>query len=156
VARAANSGIRNCLGDSLGTFGSILLALSRYKPSDLVLFRDGKQVLIEKNFNTFIGKTAFIASGMKVEHDLSWDDRRLYMLSLSRINSLNLVPALRAIYSGKAIKNKDYLSFSYCRSIEIHKAGANNEIEYDGDPQGWLPCRISVAPDTLEVITDEL
>jgi len=156
VARAANSGLMNILGDSLGTFGSILLALGRYKASDLVLRRDGRQVLIERNFNTFIGKTAYIASGMKVEHELACDDKRLYILTLNKINIHNLVPALRAIYSGKAISKHDYITFDYAQSIEIQKGSINNEIEFDGDPQGYLPCRISVATDPLEVITHEL
>jgi len=156
VARAANSGLRNILGDTLGTFASILLALGRYKASDLVLHCDGNPVVIERNFNTFIGKTAWIASGMKVAHELACDDKRLYILAVKKINIHNLVPALRAIYSGKAIRKHDYITFCYAQTIEIQQGSINNEIEFDGDPQGYLPCRISVAADPLEVITHEL
>lgn len=156
VARNSNLGIRKYLGDTMGTFFSILISLCGYKPSALKMFCDGKEELIEQNFNTFIGKTTFVASGMKVSHQLLHDDKRLYILSLKMINLRNIVPALRAIYSGKAISNQDYLSFSYARTIEILRGHTNNEIEFDGDPQGFLPCRISIAKDNLELITNEL
>lgn len=156
VARNANSGIRNFFGDSLGTFFSILKSLLIYKASDLKMICDGNEKVIEKNFNTFIGKTSFIASGMKVNHQLSVDDNRFYLLSLKKINLRNVLPALRAIYSEKPICNKDYISFDYAESIEILNDNINNEIEFDGDPQGFLPCKISVAKDKLELITNEL
>lgn len=156
VARNANSGIRKVFGDSLGTFFSILKALLNYKASQLIMICDGKKKVVEKNFNTFIGKTSFIASGMKVDHMLSIDDNRLYLLSLKKICLQNVVPALRAIYSGKTIHKKDYISFDYVKSIEVLNNKKNNEVEFDGDPQGFLPCRISIAKDKLELIANEL
>jgi len=156
VAKRSNSGIRKYFGDSLGTFISILISLCGYKPSDLNILCDGKEEVIENNFNTFIGKTTFIASGMIVNHNLKSDDNRLYVLSMKRLNLLNIVPALRAIYSGKAICNKDYISFAYATSLDVLKGKTNNEVEFDGDPQGFLPCRISIAQDKLELIANEL
>lgn len=156
VARRSNAGIRKYMGDALGTFGSILISLSHHKPSDLKIICDGKDDIIVSNFNTFIGKTTYIASGMKVEHSLSDTDNRLYLLSLKSLNARNLVPALTAIYSGKAIVNNDNISFSYAHSIEIPAGQINNEVEFDGDPQGYLPCRITIAPDKLEIIANEL
>jgi diacylglycerol kinase (ATP) len=156
VAQNANSGIRKLLGDSLGTFVSILKSLINYKPTNMRIICDGKKRVIERHFNTFIGKTAFVASGMKVNHQLPSDDNRLYLLSLKKINFRNVLPALRAIYSGKPICNKYYISFEYIDSIEIMADDINNEIEFDGDPQGFLPCKISVAKDKLELITNGL
>ena len=156
VARGANSGFRKLLGDAPGTFASIVAALCQYKASDLILRCDGKEVIMHKNFNTFIGKSQFVASGMKIKNDLSHDDKRLYITSLKQINMMNVLPALRAIYSGKAIQDKAYISFRYAKSIEIASNKANSELEFDGDPQGYLPCRISVATDNLELIANEL
>jgi len=156
VARTSNQGIRKYLGDGLGTFASILIALCGYRPSNLPLLCDGKAVVVKNNFNTFIGKTMYVASGMKVVHDLTDADERLYVLSLKQLNLLNIVPALRAIYSGKANYDKHYLSFYYARSIEIMQGHTNNEMEFDGDPRGFLPCRIAIAPDKLELIVNEL
>ncbi len=155
VAQTSNSGIRKYLGDALGTFASIIISLSGYRPSDIEILCDGRELAVEKNFNTFIGKTSFIASGMKVAHNLKDDDNRLYVLSMKKFNLLNIVPAIRAIYSGKPIQNNDYISFTYVKSIDILNDEINNRVEFDGDPQGFLPCRISIAEDKLGLIANE-
>jgi len=156
VALKSNSGFRYYLGDSLGTFSSILTSLCHYQASDLLLRCDGEQMLVKDNLNTFIGKTRFIASGMKVSSSLNANDERLYVLSVKNINMLNIIPALKAIYSGEATINKKYLSFRYARTIEILAAKKNNDVEFDGDPQGFLPCKISIASDKLELLAHEL
>jgi diacylglycerol kinase family enzyme len=154
VAKYANSGIRKYLGDSVGTFLSIIKSLASYEASDLKLICDEKEFVIEKNFNTFIGKTSYIASGMKVKNQLAVNDNRLYLLSLKKINVSNIFPALRAIYSGKPICNQDYISFDYAESIEICSTRKKVGIEFDGDAQGYLPCKISIAKEKLELISN--
>lgn len=155
VAQRSNSGLRKYLGDSLGTFCSILLSLCRYQASDLHLICDGEKRLVKGNFDTFIGKTKYIASGLKVRHSLREDDERLYLLSVQGLNPLNLIPVLKAVYSGSTIPNSKCLSFSYARTIEVLAGESNQELEFDGDPQGFLPCRISIATDKLELIANE-
>lgn len=156
VALVSNSGIRKYVGDVLGTFISILFCLCRYKPSNLSLICDDKKLIKSQNFNTFIGLTTFIASGMKVAHNLKFDDKRLYVLSMMNFSLLNIIPAIKTIYSGKPFANKDYVSFEYANSVYIMYDKVNNQIEFDGDPQGYLPCRISIATEKLELITNEL
>lgn len=156
VAQKSNSGYRKYLGDSLGTFCSIMLSLCGFKASDLCLLCDGEKILVKDNVNTFIGKTRFIASGLKVSHNLSNDDERLYVLSVQSLTLSSLVPVLKALYSGNTTINNKSLSFSYARTIEVLGGKNNQELEYDGDPQGLLPCRISIATDKLELIADEL
>jgi len=155
VARKSNSGIRKYLGDTLGTLSAILISLASFKASDLKVRCDGQDQTIEANFNTFIGKTAFIASGMKVFHELAPDSSRLYVLGVKKLNLLNIIPVLGALYTGNVNQNNSYLSFSYTSEIEISAGRQNNQIEYDGDPQGFLPCRIRIAPGKLELITNE-
>lgn len=155
VAQRSNSNLRKYLGDALGTFTSIIISLCGYKVSDLNMVCDGKEVVIKDNLNTFIGKTAFIASGLKVAHNLTPDDNRLYVLSMKRLNLLNIFPALRTIYSGQPFTSKDYISLDYAGTIEVKNSRTSVGVEFDGDPQGYLPCRISIAPDKLELIADE-
>lgn len=154
VAQYSNSGVRKYLGDTLGTFVSIIFSLIRYKASPLEICVDGHPLRIEENFNTFIGKTSFIASGMKIAHQLAHNDMSLYMLTLKKITLKNLIPALKTIYSGNEIVNKEYVQLSYHHCIEILKGQRNQQIEFDGDPQGILPCKISIAKDRLELIAD--
>lgn len=155
VALLSNSGIRKYLGDTLGTFVSIIISLFKYKSNDLEMCCDDQKVKIEKNFNTFIGKTSFIASGMKIAHQLSHQDSRLYLLTLKKITLKNLYSALKSIYSGREIENTNFIEMSYHKSIEIFKGQRNQQIEFDGDPQGDLPCKISIAQDRLELIVNK-
>ncbi|MCD4818993.1 MAG: diacylglycerol kinase [Candidatus Cloacimonetes bacterium] len=155
VARNANSGIRRYLGDFTGTFISIIKALLLYKASNLFVKLDGKQTIIKQNFNTFIGKTSFIASGIKIHNDLSINDKCLYLLSLKNITWKNVTSGLKSIYSAKPIHSNDIVIFDYANTIEIYKNNINPEIEFDGDPQGFLPCKISIAEDLLEIIVTQ-
>lgn len=152
VAGNANSGIRKYLGDFAGTLVSIIRSIMFYRPSDIVVHLDKKDTVVKNNFNTFVGKTSYIASGMKVHHNLTDNDDRLYILSLKNINWKNFIPSLIAIYSGRTIKPNDHISFDYAETVKIIGSKRNTMIEFDGDPQGHLPCSISIAEDKLEVI----
>lgn len=156
VASYANSGIRRYLGDGPGTLASILFSLGGFTASDLRVVCDGVEQVIPRNFNTFIGKTPYIASGMKVKTDLGCEDERLYILSLKGIKIQNLPAALQAIYSGKDIPTQDYIGMSYATTISIQSDNHACELEYDGDSQGLLPCRIAIAAHKLELIANEL
>ncbi|GAB1366688.1 diacylglycerol kinase family lipid kinase [Candidatus Cloacimonadaceae bacterium] len=156
VAQKSNSGLRKYLGDTLGTLSSIFFSLCGYHASDLELVCDGEKQVIKRNYNTFIGKTRYIASGMQLRHSLGETDERLYVLSIKNLGFLNILPVLKAVYSGQPIREKDYISLRYARSIEVLSGDRNREVEFDGDPQGYLPCRISIASDQLELIADEL
>ena len=68
----------------------------------------------------------------------------------------NWPKCLYAIYSGKEIEQKNFISLEYCESIDISGNINNPEIEFDGDPQGYLPCRIEMAIDKLDLLTGEL
>ncbi len=151
TANMANSGIRKYLGDTAGTFISLISALIKYKPCDFEVEQNGEKRNIEKLFNLSAGITRFIASGIKVNHDLQQDDRLFYNLTIKKLNLLNLPKALYSVYSGKKIKNSNIINLSYCTSLSI-KGNVNAAVEFDGDPYGFLPCKIELAKDELEII----
>jgi hypothetical protein len=45
------------------------------------------------------------------------------------------------------------LSLDYCRSIEFYGNHQNPEVELDGDPAGYLPCKIEIASDFLDLVS---
>ncbi|MCD4827837.1 MAG: diacylglycerol kinase [Candidatus Cloacimonetes bacterium] len=155
VARYANSGFRRRLGDSSGTLVAILMALITFKLSPIEIVADGKTTRIPRNINTFIGKTDFVASGIKICNNLELDDKRLYVLTLDDVNWRNVVPLLRCIYSGAPLRNSRSLSFGYATSVVIEAESDSYEVEFDGDPQGTLPCTISVAEELLDLIVEQ-
>ncbi|MDH3348688.1 MAG: diacylglycerol kinase family protein [Desulfobulbaceae bacterium] len=152
VARAANSGVRKRLGDTVGTLLALLSTLATYRPMDLHVRRNGRREIIQNLYNLFIGKTEYVASGIKVNSDLKPDDQRFYNLAVTGLRLGKLPGCLRALYSGRPINNDSILNLSYGESIEVLGCRENSEIEFDGDPGGFLPCRIDTARDPLTLI----
>jgi diacylglycerol kinase (ATP) len=151
LARYANQGIRKYMGDFLGTFVSLIRVLIEYKPASFTIVLDDRQTSIENIFNIAIGRTGYIASGIKIKNDLKENDDRFYTLVVKNLRLSKIPLCLRKIYSGKTIQNSDYFDLDYHKKIEIFGNKYNPEVEFDGDPAGFLPCKIEMAPDPLEV-----
>ncbi|MFT5871795.1 MAG: diacylglycerol kinase family enzyme [Clostridium sp.] len=154
VARSANSGIRGIFGDYIGTFISLIKTLLFYKPIDMMISTDGELKIIPRVHNISIGKTYYIASGIKVRNNIKTEDNMLYSLVIKKLTVLKSFDVIRSIYSGKTINNGENISLNYCETVDIYGNNLNNEIEFDGDPAGFLPCRISSAIDTLDLICE--
>jgi len=153
VARGANSGIRDYIGDFAGTFVSLIKTLITYRPVNLAVCIDGKKQVFENVYNIFVGKTTYIASGIKVKNKLSLRDSRFYTLIIQNIGVANWVSVLRKLYSAKEFANSNTMSLQYAQQIEVYGSSRNNELEFDGDPRGFLPCVIEPALDPLDVIS---
>jgi diacylglycerol kinase (ATP) len=152
LARAANSGIRKYLGDIVGTFVSLLVILLRYHPSTVTLTIDEKKHTVSRVFDIAVGRTRYIASGIKVQHQLGPLDPRLYVMSVRGLNAFNFIKVMKTLYSGNAISANDTrLSLMHGSRIEI-ASDTPLEVEFDGDPAGYCPCTITIAPDPLELI----
>ena len=155
LARRANGGIRKILGDRAGTFLSLIWTLMTYRANSLPVTRDGKRKVLDRLYNMSVGRTHHIASGIKVKNELTDDDIRFYCMVVRNINLTNVFRCLRAVYSGNDIANGDIVSLDYCRTVSV-KANENNpEVEFDGDPQGYLPCKISLAQDKLDLVVND-
>lgn len=154
LAREANSGIRKYFGDTMGTFISLIKILLRYMANTFFIFKDNTEIKVDKLYNMSIGRTPFIASGIKVHHELSDDDDRFYCMTVRNLKFDNIPYVLYKAYSGGKIKNSAYLNLDYCNNIEILGNYQNPEVEFDGDPGGYLPCKIELSKSTLELITE--
>jgi len=155
IARQANSGIRKYLGDFSGTFISLFKALWHYKASNISVSIDGntKQDIC-KHYNLSVGRTKYIASGIKINNEFSNNDGAFYCLFIHNLRFVNLPGLIRKLYGDKDIINSDYISLSFCHKIEIYGESMNCEVEFDGDPQGYLPCKIEAAKDTLGILVN--
>lgn len=154
VARRANGGIRKYLGDLAGTFVSLVKALLNYQPGSFSVSIDGQKQALENVYNIAVGKTTYIASGIKVKNDLSSGDKRFYNLVIKEIGFTDWPGVIRKIYSGKRFVNNSAMSLQYSRVTEIYGSSRNHEVEFDGDPRGFLPCIIETAPDPLDLICE--
>lgn len=134
LAGAANSGIRGRIGDKAGTFLSLLRCLKGYKPASLTV--NGQR--IPHVYNLSVGKTRYVASGLKIDSDLRPLDRRFYLLCIRG----SILRSVVSLYRGAR------LPLRYGERIRI---GGDAEVEFDGDAWGRLPVTVSNAP-SLEVI----
>lgn len=156
LADKANSGVRNILGDFLGTFSSLISILCSYQANSFMVKKEGQIDKIERVHSISVGRTFYIASGIKVNHALVPGDRRFYILTVQNLTLRNWPGVLRTIYSGKQIINNQVLSLDYGKSIEVYGNNAHPEIEFDGDRVGFLPCQIEVAEDSLDIIGEQI
>lgn len=153
LAEYSNSGIRKYIGDGAGTFVSLLRTLKDYRPSGFEIVKDGEKQTLEGLFNLSIGLTTHVASGIKVRNELKENDGRFYHMAIQKLRLIDLFACFQAIYSGKKIRNNRFIRLDYCSSIEVSGNAQSPMVEFDGDPQGYLPCRIQMAEDRLDLIT---
>ena len=156
LAQRANSGTRRIFGDFLGTFFALISTLVSYRPNDFTVIRDENLETLEKVFNLSVGKTFYIASGIKIKSDLIEGDSRFYNLLVKNMRLKNWASVLRKIYSGKQIISDKIISLTYCKSVEICGNNLHPEVEFDGDTIGFLPCKIEMAEDKLDLICEPL
>lgn len=154
VARYANAGVRKVFGDYLGTFCALAKAFILYRPCDLTVSCDGKAELLSHTYNLSVGKTFHVASGIKVNNSLSEGDNRFYTLIVRNVGWEKIPFCLKTIYSGKEISDSDTICLKYAKTVDVYGDSSNYEVEFDGDPQGFLPCRIEMAKDKLELINE--
>jgi len=152
VARDANH-IRKYAGDLGGTFVSLIKNLLSFSAKKIFLEIDRECLCIDKTVNISIGRTPYIASGIKINEKDILDQDLFYVLVASNL-SLNNVPGLiRQIYSGN-IGNSSYLQLSEGKNIMLNSDEPEVEVEFDGDPAGYLPCIIGLADEEIELITN--
>jgi diacylglycerol kinase family enzyme len=154
VARRANSGIRKYLGDFFGTLISLIISVIRCKPGNYLCKYNGQVTSISKCYNLSIGITPFIASGIKVPVRID-SVGQFYLMGACRLTWLNIMGVLKRIYRGIPFSNDDSLWIDYTRNIEISNNLKNPDIEFDGDPAGYLPCSLNFAQDDLDVFVSE-
>lgn len=149
IARGSNSGLRKTLGDAAGTLVSTVRAIARYRPSDFIVEIDGERRTFPGLYNLFVGKNPLIASGIKLDLAIAPDDGRLFFLPLHGIGKGALLASLADAYTGKLARRHPPL---FGATATIHAGTDNHEVEYDGDPRGMLPARVSVLPRAITVL----
>lgn len=154
LARDAGSGIRGYFGDFLGTLISFLKILLSYKGTSYNVLINDQIIELKNIINISVGITRFIASGLKVYKDDTIRDDQFYILKTAEVKLINILKLLKLLYSGKQFINSSLLSIEYAQKIEFLNNAVHPEIEFDGDPAGFLPCSIEIAKDRLPVFTN--
>ena len=149
VARRANRW-RKYLGDTCGTGLAVVSAIAQNPRVDLDLVIDGEEHSLRGVNNLFVLKNPYIASGLRLNFPLEPADGKLVVAAIHGKGRLGLLSVFPKLYSGEA-NNVPGLFVKECRSVEIRSAKPC-EVEFDGDPRGWLPARIELLPSALDLI----
>jgi len=149
VARFSNQ-VRWVLGDGLGTSMAVIRALMLSTPIDLDLEIDGEKQSLARVNNISILKNPYIASGLKLNLNIMPDDGTLQLVGIQARSRMGLCALLPGFYSGKAASSR-CVFIRKCTRIRVHSRQPQ-EVEYDGDPRGYLPVEIQVLPRALKLI----
>lgn len=152
LARMANSGVRGVFGDRTGTFLALVKTLLSYKPCDFWVMTGEKRESLRRVHNMSIGRTFYIASGIKVRNDIKQGDGRFFRFVVKNMRFRDCFGVLGKIYSGNQIHNDGVLCLDYINKIEVLGNSITPEVEFDGDPGGFLPCTIEIAAEGLDII----
>lgn len=151
IAKRANSRYRKYLGDFLGTLSATLTSVLGFRPMDLYVKIDGKEMQFKQLINLTIGKDPYLASGMRVPSQIKPDDTRMYVLSIKKTSWINLFSSIPKLYLGNFLDYKG-ADISYAEKIEIDYNQKYPWIEFDGDIKGYLPAKIEIMHKALEII----
>jgi len=149
VARISNR-LRRFTGDFAGTCAALIYSIAMARPGDIEVKIDGVSQVLEKVNNLSILKNPYIASGLRLNLDLAGNDGGLILLAVQGKSRCGLLSLMPDFYSGNAAKRGD-ITVRRCQRIEVGSP-AQAEVEFDGDPRGFLPAEIEIMPEALYLI----
>lgn len=152
VARVANSGLRKWLGDWLGTLAGLVQAFFTLKPATLRLISLSEERVLEKVLSLTIGITPCVASGIKVKSPQPMKENQFYVMSVKKMGLHKVPYALNKIYSGKPMVEDKIFNLQIQEFLRVQSDEENTELEFDGDPQGFLPCTVDIARERLSLL----
>jgi diacylglycerol kinase family enzyme len=149
IARFANRW-RRYLDDTLGTGLGVITTIVRNCRVDVDMEIDGVKKHLTAVNNLTIAKNPYIASGLKLQIGLQADDENLKIVGMHGRSRLGIFRLLPKYYSG-SVTAVEGIYVQECQQVTI-SSEKTQEIEFDGDPHGYLPVRIRILPKALTLI----
>ena len=153
VARTSNR-IRKYSGDLFGTLYALVRAFRSFEPADLYAESDGIEGNIKDIQNISVGRTRYIASGIKAGEGIGPEDDGFYMVTISGITLKDVPQFIRSIYSGK-LKYSKKITAGHVSELYLESHFRTVEVEFDGDPAGFLPCSFRVAEASIGLLSEQ-
>jgi diacylglycerol kinase family enzyme len=149
VARFANR-YRRFLGDTPGTMLGVLKAIALSSPADVTVEIDGRMQHLSRCNHLVLMKNPYIASGLRLDLPLANDDGRAFAVAVMGQGRIGLCLRLPGFYTGKIVHRTDVFlePFSHVRVT----AAKPVEVEFDGDPRGFLPVEAELVSRCLDLI----
>ena len=150
IARRANR-YRAYLGDLLGTMLATIVTVATTRLGAMELAIDGRRLRIDRVMNVTVGKNPHLASGLKLDVDVSRDDGRLFVFAAGGVRKLSFLLSLPKVYTGRIAADERF-ELRWARSVSVRPAVRKVEAEMDGDPAGLCPVEIDVLPGAIRLI----
>ena len=182
VARFSNR-YRKFLGDFPGTLLGVLRAFVTTRPIDVTLELDGQEYRFRRCNHLILVKNPRIASGLQLDLPLVPDDGQAYALVVHDLGRFGLCCQLPKFYSGRIAESEAIFLQPFQRArvrttqpmlARSRATGSESkmenpsqatgltrlkntqiEVEYDGDPHGFLPLEAEILPKSLKLIGAE-
>ncbi len=148
VASRSNR-LRPYLGDFAGTLLATIASIVTTYRADHIVEIDGERVTFERALNLTIGKNPHLASGLKIQTEVTADDGKLYLFAIHETGPLGLLLRLPLFYSGKTNGSS---AFTLRTAKSVSFITPPHQLEYDGDPHDLSPMTIEVVPKALKLI----
>ena len=149
VARWSNR-LRRFIGDQPGTAAAVMCSLTACNRVDIELELDGDIHVLPNANNLTVVKNPNIASGLKLDLDIRPDDGTLCLVGVYGQGRIGLCRTFPSFYTG-SVTSMPSVFLKQCRSVTI-RSQQQQEIEFDGDPRGFLPAHVELMPGALRLI----
>ncbi len=135
---------------TLSYFKSLLGSLFRYKPVDVKVHIDNREILDGKLFTLSLGIGQYTGGGMKQNPDAVPDDGLFDLMLVDKIAKTKLIRNINKLYDGsiKDIKEVQSYRLGSMKVESDHKL----MLEVDGESLGHAPFTFGIIPESLQVI----
>lgn len=149
VARLANRW-RRYAGDAAGTGAAVVASILAARPPDLEVTVDGERTVLRRVNNLSIVKNPHLASGLRLDLDLGPADGSLYVVAVCGRSPAGMLGLVPGFYTGRVV-DAPGVFVRRCREVTVASAD-RCEVEFDGDPRGFLPVRAGILPRGLRLL----
>ena len=117
---------------------------------------DGSETVLDKVLNVTVGKNPFLASGLKLDIDVSPSDGGMFLFAVCGMGRVRFLLSLRRLYSGAIARDRRCRLEHGVSRVRVEPLGRPVEAEFDGDPAGTCPVEISLLPRAIQLIGPRL
>ena len=146
LARSDIDAVLIATGDNWHSGASILAA----RPPDLEVTVDGERTVLRRVNNLSIVKNPHLASGLRLDLDLGPADGSLYVVAVCGRSPAGMLGLVPGFYTGRVV-DAPGVFVRRCREVTVASAD-RCEVEFDGDPRGFLPVRAGILPRGLRLL----
>ncbi|WP_164860544.1 diacylglycerol kinase family protein [Rhodococcus sp. X156] len=126
-----------------------LRTLATWVPAELTVTVDGTARSF-RGYTVAVGSSGRYGGGMKIAPDARMDDGLLDVVTVSHAGRWHFVSNLPKLFSGTHVDG-DVVQVQLGRQVHL-TAVTPIELYADGEPAGWVPCTVRVAPGALRVL----